>query len=276
MLHFRKMHGLGNDFVVLDGRYQTISLSPQQIQAIGNRHTGVGFDQLVILQQPPQPTEADVFMKIYNQDGSQAGACGNVSRCVAKLLFAEDPSKTQVVIQTVAGLLECSQAADGLFCVDMGEARRDWRDIPLAEPRDTMAVDFGLAELPPAVTVSMGNPHAIFFVPQLDLAQVARLGAQVEHHPLLPDRANVSFVRVIDRGHVEMRTWERGAGLTEACGSGACAAGVAAAARNLTDRRVQVAMPGGTLTIEWLPDNHVLMIGTATLVFEGQLDLNAL
>ena len=122
MLHFRKMHGLGNDFVVLDGRYQTISLSPQQIQAIGNRHTGVGFDQLVILEQPPQPDQADVFMQIYNQDGSQAGACGNVSRCVAKLLFAEDPNKTEVVIQTVAGLLECSRAADGLFCVDMGEA----------------------------------------------------------------------------------------------------------------------------------------------------------
>jgi len=276
MLHFRKMHGLGNDFVVLDGRYQTISLSPQQIQAIGNRHTGVGFDQLVILEQPPQPDQADVFMQIYNQDGSQAGACGNVSRCVAKLLFAEDPNKTEVVIQTVAGLLECSRAADGLFCVDMGEARQDWRDIPLAQAHDTLWVDFGLPELPPAVTVSMGNPHAIFFVPALDVAQVARLGPMVEHHPLLPDRANVSFVRVIDRSHVEMRTWERGAGLTQACGSGACATGVAAAARNLTDRRVQVAMPGGTLTIEWLPDNHVLMTGAATLVFEGQLDLNAL
>jgi diaminopimelate epimerase len=280
MQHFRKMHGLGNDFVVIDGRSEKIQLSPAQLRALGNRHTGIGFDQLVVIEMPPAASEADVLMHIYNPDGTMAGACGNVTRCVAKLLLAENPATSTITVQTVAGLLECSKADGGLFTVDMGPARQDWRDIPLAKAVNTLEIDFGLEGLPPAVAVNMGNPHVVFLVEDVDAVDLPHLGPLIEHHALLPDRANVSFAQVLDVkddvATIKLRTWERGTGITLACGSAACATTVAATAKRLIQRRARVQMLGGVLDITWLPDNHVLMTGGATLVFEGQIDLSGL
>ncbi len=267
---FRKMHGLGNDFVVLDARHQSIALTADRIRAIGDRRRGVGFDQLLVIE----PSNAgDFFMRIFNPDGSEARACGNGTRCVAHLLMVETGTQ-RVVIETVAGLLECVAAEDGTVSVDMGLARTDWQAIPLAEETDTLSVDLPGAPLNGACCVNIGNPHAVFFVDDPERVRVEEIGPMIETHRLFPERANIEFVKVLDRGRMRMRVWERGAGVTQACGSGACAALVAAARWGFSDRTSDVILDGGVLTITWREDDHVIMSGPVSTSFEGELDLD--
>ena len=263
-IDFLKMHGLGNDFVILDARARDIPLDPAAIRHIADRHVGVGCDQLIRLEPSDR---ADVFMRIWNPDGSEAEACGNATRCVAHLLMAEEGNR-RIAIETVAGLLEGREKA-GTVTVDMGPAHLGWQDIPLARECDTLEVELG-AEAP-AVCVSMGNPHAVLFVADCDAIDLAREGARLEHHGMFPRRANISFVTVENTERLRARVWERSAGATLACGSAACAIIVAAVRRGLTERSATVALPGGELSMTWREDGHVLMAGPTALSYRGTL-----
>ena len=273
-LRFTKMHGAGNDFVVLDARRTPVALTGARARAIADRRLGVGCDQLIVLE-PPQDKDADVFMRIFNPDGSEAEACGNATRCVAATIMAE-AGDADATIETVSGLLEAEAAKNGLVTVDMGPARLDWRDIPLAEARDTLHLEIEAGPLKDPVGVNMGNPHAVFFVDDTEALDLARIGPAIEHHPLFPERTNVGAAEIQARNRIRLRVFERGAGETMACGSGACAALVAAARRGLTDRKADVIVNGGTLTIEWLADDHVLMTGPVATSFTGELNLDGL
>jgi diaminopimelate epimerase len=267
---FIKMHGLGNDFVVLDGRRAPISLSEAQVRRLADRRFGIGCDQLIVME-PPANDAATVFMRIYNPDGSEAEACGNATRCVASLVMAETGSD-RVVIETLAGLLSARAAPADEITVDMGPANLGWQDIPLAEERDTLHLKIGLGPLQDPVGVNMGNPHAVFFVEDADAIDLATLGPKLEQDPLLPERANISVVSLNGTDRLRQRVWERGAGITLACGSGACAAAVAAARRGITGRKVEIAMDGGLLRLEWREDGHVLMTGPVATSFRGKTD----
>jgi len=272
---FLKMHGLGNDFVVLDARGAAFDLTPARRRAIADRRRGVGCDQLIVLEAPTE-READVFMRIYNPDGGEAGACGNATRCVASVLMDERQTD-HVTVQTVSGLLDSQKAgtaADGLpvISVDMGPARLDWRDIPVSEACDTNHMPVGLGPLQDPVGTSMGNPHATFFVDDAAAIPLGELGPKLERHQFFPERANIGVAQLVDEDRLRLRVWERGAGLTLACGSGACAAVVAATRRGLVKRKAQVIVDGGTLAVEWLRDDHVLMTGAIALAFKGELD----
>jgi len=265
---FIKMHGLGNDFVIVDARETPFAPSPAEARRIADRRQGVGCDQLIVLE-PPSRAEADLAMRILNPDGSPAEACGNATRCVASLAMAERPGP--VTIETLAGLLRTEPAADGLVSADLGEIRTEWQEIPLAEPQDTLHIDLTLGPLSDPVGVNVGNPHAVFFVPDCEAVELATLGPQLEHHPIFPQRANISVATVIGQDRVRMRVWERGVGITLACGSGACAVAVAAARRGLTGRQVEVVMDGGVLTLSWRDDNHIVMTGPVATSFTGTL-----
>lgn len=270
-LTFRKMHGLGNDFVVFDGRQNGLRLTRDQVCAIADRRTGVGCDQLIVLE-PWDAAEADVFMRIYNPDGSESGACGNATRCVASLLMIESGS-AQCRIRTLPGVLLCRQASDSLIEVDMGPARLDWLQIPLTAPCDTLRIPIGAGPLRDAVGINMGNPHAVFVTDDMDAVPLAEIGPVLEHDPMFPERANIGVIQKLDGDRLRYRVWERGAGITRACGSGACAAGVAAVRLGLTGRRVTVILDGGALTIEWREsDGHVLMTGPVATSFTGVID----
>lgn len=271
---FLKMHGLGNDFVVLDFRRGAIPLGIGAARRLADRRTGIGCDQVILLEPPRHPA-AQVLMRIRNADGSEAEACGNATRCVADLLYREtrDP---RVRIQTAAGLLEAEALADGYFAIDMGPARTAWHEIPLARAVDTDRVDLTSGPLTEAVCTNIGNPHATFFVEDVDTVDLAALGPVLEHHPLFPDRANIGIAGIRDRRSIRLRVWERGAGITPACGTGACAALVGAHRRGLTDRRAEVQLDGGTLDIAWREDGHVIMTGPATLSFKGVFDTDLL
>lgn len=269
-LGFIKMHGLGNDFVILDGRDGALSLSRDHVRAIADRREGVGCDQLIVME-PPTDASADVFMRIYNPDGSEAGACGNATRCVASLVMRE-AGESHVIVETISGLLDCENVGGGLYSVDMGPARLDWRDVPLAEANDTDHIDVAAGPLMDPVGVNVGNPHAVFVVDDAEAVDLPTYGPVIETHPLFPERTNVEAVQVLDRGRIRMRVWERGAGITRACGSGACAALVATARRGLTGRKADVVLDGGTLTIEWLADGNVLMTGPVATSFAGTID----
>jgi diaminopimelate epimerase len=264
---FAKMHGLGNDFVVVDGRARPLALPPETIRRIADRHRGVGCDQLITLL----PSErADLFMQIANADGSPSGACGNAARCVLRLLAAET-RRSELSIETEAGVLPGWVEGED-FAVDMGPPRLGWRDIPLAEERDTLHLGIGAGPLQDPVGVSMGNPHAVFFVDDLDAVPIETLGPRLERHPLFPERANIGVAQVIDRGTLRLRVFERGAGLTLACGSGACAAAVAAIRRGLTGRALTLCLDGGDLRVAWPEGGGVIMTGPAAHVFDGVLD----
>ncbi|MFN6955061.1 MAG: diaminopimelate epimerase [Acetobacteraceae bacterium] len=269
MIRFRKMHGLGNDFVVLDERAEPLGLTPEAARLLADRHRGVGADQIISLEPA---LGADVFMRIRNPDGSEAGACGNATRCVASLLAAET-GRDAVTIRTIAGDLPVRRAPGGLWTADMGPARLGWRDIPLAHEADTLHLPLARGLVADPAACSMGNPHATFFVPDLDALDVASLGPPLEHDPIFPERANIGFAQVLSPGHLRLIMWERGAGLTLACGSGACAAAVNAARRGLTGRRVRVSLPGGDLDIFWREDGHVEMTGPVATAFTGEIDL---
>ena len=276
---FLKMHGLGNDFVVLDARLHALDLTVPRRRAIADRRLGVGCDQLIVLE-PPTDAEADVFMRIYNPDGSEAQACGNATRCVASLVMDEHKSD-DVTIQTVAGLLESQKVGKGanglpVISVDMGLVRMDWREIPVAKACDTNHMPVGLGPLQDPVGTNVGNPHATFFVDDLVSIPITELGPKLEHDPFFPERVNVGVAQIVGENRLRLAVWERGAGLTLACGSGACAAGVAAARRGLTGRTVDVVVEHGTLTIEWLRDDHVSMTGGISLAYRGELDRSLL
>jgi diaminopimelate epimerase len=265
MLDFLKMHGAGNDFIIVDLRGVDVTLSRTRIAALSDRHTGIGCDQFITLTEA---ADADVFMHIHNNDGSMAGACGNATRCVASLLHAE-AGRDAVTVRTVAGVLPVSFGADGIT-VDMGPARLGWDEVPLARAMDTL--ELPLAGAPAAM--SIGNPHITLFVPSIADAPVEALGPALEGDALFPERVNVGFAEVRAMDRIRLRVWERGAGLTRACGSGACAALVNAARRGLTGRRAVLELDGGVLTIEWRADGHVLMTGPAALAFRGCVDLS--
>ena len=277
-LHFQKMHGLGNDFVIVDRRADSRPLTAEMIAAISHRRTGVGCDQFITIESPAaDDSAADAVMGIYNgDDGSQAGACGNATRCVAHLMMAET-GKDTVALRTAAGLLTAWREADGQVTVDMGAPRLEWDAIPLAEPQDTLAIDLTVEPLPRPVGVNMGNPHAVFFVPAVASIDLPVVGPRVERHPMFPERTNVEVVQILDRTHLRMRVWERAAGITQACGSGACAVAVAGVRRGLSDRRVTVTLDGGSLVIEWREaDGHVLMTGPVATAFSGTFDATLL
>ena len=276
---FLKMHGLGNDFVVLDARESVLDLTMPRRRAIADRRLGVGCDQLIVLE-PPTERDADVFMRIYNPDGTEAGACGNATRCVASVVMDELKAE-EATIQTIAGLLESQKVGRGanglpVISVDMGLVRMDWREIPVATACDTKHMPVGIGPLQDPVGTNVGNPHATFFVDDLVSIPITELGPKLEHDPFFPERVNVGVAQIIGKNKLKLSVWERGAGLTLACGSGACAAGVAAARRGLTDRKVDVVVEHGTLTIEWLRDDHVSMTGGIALAYRGELDRSLL
>lgn len=268
-LPFRKMHGLGNDFVVLDGRRARLRFSGESAAALAHRRTGVGCDQILILESPRNG--GDAFMAIRNSDGGEVQSCGNGSRAIARVLF-EETGKDKITIETLAGPVIAWRADNGLIAVDMGPAQTDWRHIPLAAETDTLHLGIGEGPLQDPVGVSMGNPHAVFFVKDAGAVDLAAVGPKIEHHALFPERTNVEAVQVLNRGHLRMRVWERGSGITMACGTGACATVVAAARRGLADRSAVVTLDGGDLFITWRDDGHVIMIGPAEESFRGTLD----
>ena len=267
---FIKMHGLGNDFVVLDARVHPLTLSSTQVAALADRHTGVGCDQLVVMSAA-RGTTSDAWMSIYNADGSEVGACGNATRCVAWLLMTQS-GQNRVVIETKAGLLDAELRGPRQVAVDMGQAHLDWRDMPLSQAMDTLHLGIGNGPLSDPVGVSMGNPHAVFFVDDAEAVDLAAWGPGLEHHSLFPERANIEIAQILAPDRIRMRVWERGTGITQACGTGACATLVAAARRGLTGRIAQLELDGGVLSIEWLPDDHVLMTGPVAVSFTGILD----
>ena len=267
---FRKMHGLGNDFVVVDARDAPLTLTQAAAGAIADRRLGVGCDQLLIID-PSTDGEADAGMRILNADGSEVGACGNGTRCVASLLMAERDSDS-IRIRTRAGVLTCRAEDRGLVSVDMGPAGLDWRDIPLAEACDTLHLPVSCGGLSDAVGVNMGNPHAVFFVGDAEAVPLTIVGPTLETDPLFPEHANIEVVQRLGPDRLRMRVWERGVGITRACGSGACAAAVAAHRRELTSRRVEVVLDGGPLWITWRDDGHVEMTGPVATSFTGTLD----
>lgn len=269
---FVKMHGCGNDFVVFDDRKGALRLSPSRAAALADRRTGIGCDQFIVLEHAEG---ADAFMRIRNPDGAEAGACGNATRCVAHLLWQET-GRRGAVIRTIAGNLTAEVLPDGPVQVDMGPARLGWSDIPLAHPADTLHLGLSRGAVGDPAAASMGNPHATFFVHELAEIPVDHLGPLLEHDPMFPEAANIGFAQVLAPDRIRLRVWERRAGLTLACGSGACAAVVNAHRRGLTGRRATVLVDGGELTIEWREhDGHVLMTGPVSIAFTGEIELEA-
>ena len=275
MTAFFKMHGLGNDFVVFDAREHAIDMNGARAKAIADRHFGVGCDTVVLIR--PGGAEADAGIQFYNADGSDSESCFNATRCVARLLL-DERGLSRIKLSTKGGLLVCSDAGKGLVTVDMGPPRLDWRQVPVAREVDTVnfPLDVGGTVLA-ASAVSMGNPHCVLFVPDAQQAPVAQLGSKIETLPFFPNRTNVEFAQVLDKERIRMRVWERGVGITLACGTGACATAVAAMRRGLTDRKVELVLDGGSLHIEWREaDDHVLMTGPTAMPFRGRLELDKL
>ena len=268
MLPFVKMHGAGNDFVVLDARVSRPTLTSEQVRQIADRRRGVGCDQLIIIE--PDETGADAFMRILNADGSESGACGNATRCVAALL-AEENGTRYVKIRTISGLLAAEIIGPGLVEVDMGTPHLEWGEIPLSGPADTLHLPLALGPVADPAACSMGNPHATFFVSDLQHLPLENIGPKLEKSRIFPERANIGFAVIESPTRIRLRVWERGAGLTLACGSGACAALVNAHRRGLTERQALVVMDGGELLITWAESGHVFMRGPAETAFNGEL-----
>jgi diaminopimelate epimerase len=267
-LNFVKMNGIGNDFIVLDARIQDIRLTPRQATYLADRRFGVGCDQILIITSSDH---ADIKMIILNSDGGEASACGNGSRCVADRVMAETGANS-LTIETLGGIITAHRA-DGAIAVDMGMAKLDWQDIPLAGDTDTMAIDLGHADLPDAIGVNIGNPHAVHIVDDAESIDIAAIGPQLETHKIFPDRANIEFISLMGSDEIRMRVWERGVGITSACGTGACAAAVAAARAGLTGRQVKVHLDGGILDINWRDDGSVVMAGPSAHVFDGVINV---
>lgn len=270
-LPFRKMNGLGNDFVIVDLRGSKARMTEDAAQAIADRKSGIGCDQVITIEDRDGP-----FMGVWNADGSEVGACGNAARCVGSILL-DETGDAGVAFETLSGLISAERAAAGRISVDMGVPKLHWKQIPLAEEtQDTRFVDIKLGPIDKPVlwgpsAVNMGNPHCVFFVDNAEAQALDRFGPMIENHPMFPERANVSVAEVRGRHFIRLRVWERGAGVTKACGTAACAAVVAASRRRLTDRKATVELDGGLLAIEWRDDDHVIMTGPYELEFEGRL-----
>lgn len=258
-LPFMKMHGLGNDFVVIDARHHAIPLSQDLITAIAHRHMGIGFDQLTVIERG----DADAHLVFYNADGSTSAACGNATRCIARYLM-EETGADALHLTTARGDLYARDLGDGITAINMGHPQVDWQDIPLAHAMDTLRLPI---DGDPTAT-GMGNPHCTFFVDDAEAVDLETRGPEIEHHPLYPQRTNVQFASLIGPDHIRMRVWERGVGVTMASGSSSCATAVAAARRGLTGRKVQIDLDGGTLFIEWR-DDGVWMAGPTMHVSNG-------
>jgi diaminopimelate epimerase len=270
MTPFLKMHGLGNDFAVFDARKQTLMLSAAAAQHLADRRRGIGCDQVIVIGNGRDGTDA--AMRIINADGSEVETCGNAARCVAKLLL-EETGRTELKLFTLGGPLHCRATADGMISVDMGAPIISWERIPLSCPADTNRFNLQVNGKPLEVAaVSMGNPHCVLFVDDADAADVAGIGPQIEHHPMFPNRTNVEFVSALGKNRLRMRVWERGAGITQACGSGASAVFAAAQRRGLVGDKTEILLDGGPLTLERQND-RVRMTGPATLAYRGEIDL---
>ncbi len=267
-LPFLKMHGAGNDFVVLDGRARALAISGSQAKWIADRRLGIGCDQIIMLEV--DAAGGDAFMRILNADGSESGACGNATRCVAALLAGETGQR-RITIRTISGLLPSEIVGPGLVEVDMGEPRLQWDEIPLAGPADTLHLKIAMGPVEDPAACSMGNPHATFFLRDLAGLQIETIGPVLERNKNFPERANIGFASIEAPDRIRLRVWERGSGLTLACGSGACAALVNAHRRGLAGRQANVLLDGGELVITWREDNHVLMKGPAVTAFSGLL-----
>ena len=261
-LPFVKMHGLGNDFVILESRGGPVRANPALARAVGDRHRGVGFDQMA---EVLDSDAADLALTFWNADGSPSGACGNATRCVAAREM-DRTGRDQVAIETAGGILRAERDADGVVRVNMGAPRLDWHQVPLAREMDTLALP-----LPGSpVAVGMGNPHCVSFVDDVAAIDLSRVGPELEHDPLFPERTNVEFAEVRADGTIRLRVWERGTGITLACGTGACATAVAAARRGLTGRSVRIELDGGWLSLDWR-DDGIWMAGATAHVFDGVL-----
>jgi diaminopimelate epimerase len=274
---FLKMNGLGNEIVIVDLRGTKTRVPREEARAAAAAPRS-RFDQLMAIHDPVTPG-TDAYLRIYNTDGSESGACGNGTRCVAWAMTSDPamarPAGASLLLETKAGLLPVSRVGETTFTVDMGTPRLRWDEIPLRDPfQDTRYIELQIGPIDAPVlhspsVVSMGNPHAVFWVDDVNAHDLSRFGPMLENHPIFPERANISLAQVVDRGHIVLRVWERGAGLTKACGSAACAALVAAARKKLTGRKATVTLPGGDLLIEWRGDDHVLMTGPVELEWEG-------
>ncbi len=268
---FVKMHGLGNDFAIFDGRSKKVSMPVKTIKKLGDRNTGIGFDQLIVIEKPKR-NGADAFMRIYNNDGSEVGACGNATRCVGKWLIKEKKKKV-VTIDTRGARLSATMKGEKLT-VDMGPVNLEWQQIPLIQEEDTLSVPVTAGPLQSAVAVNVGNPHAVFFMDDVEGFALALHGPKVENDPIFPEKVNVEIAAITGKNKIRMRVWERGVGITRACGTGACAVAVAAVRKGLTGRKVSVELDGGILDIEWrASDNHVLMTGAVAEVYRGEVEL---
>ncbi|MTI01507.1 diaminopimelate epimerase [Roseibium sp. RKSG952] len=260
-LPFMKMHGLGNDFVIVDARAHSAAITPALAKGIGHRQFGVGFDQLAVIESG----ESDAHLVFYNADGSTSAACGNATRCIARFLM-EETGKSELTLTTERGTLFARDAGNGLTSVNMGQPQLNWQEIPLSEEMDTLELPI---EGAPTAT-GMGNPHCTFFVENAEAIPLEEFGARYEYHPLYPERTNVQVAQIIGTDHIRMRVWERGVGITLASGSSSCATAVAAARRGLTGRKVQIELDGGTIWIDWR-DDGVWMTGPTRHVFSGTL-----
>ena len=271
---FIKMHGLRNDFIVVDGRRKMFRPSAEEIIRICDRHEGVGGDELVVVEPPPSAaaaTDAYVFMRIYNPDGHEVEACGNATRCIGWLCMQES-KREEVVIDTLGGLLRCRKAGEKKVAVEMGRLRTDWQDIPLVREMDTLHLEIGAGPLQDPVGMNIGNPHAVFFVDDLDAVDLTTYGPRLQKHPLFPQEANIGVAQFMDSTTLKLSVWERPGALTTACGTGACVAVGAAHRRGLTNaRRMAVIMPAGSVEIELKADNSVVMIGPVEFCYSGFL-----
>ena len=264
---FIKMHGLGNDFVILDSRKNEYNLNTKYIELISNRRLGIGCDQVIELENSEK---ADIYMKIYNTDGSEARACGNAARCIAGILFSSSPKK-EVSIQTISGIIKAKSEKNGLIKVDMGEPKFFWKDIPLKKEQNKINFDkYGLKN---GTAVNVGNPHIVFFVNDLKTININEIGPKIENNSLFPEKINVEFCQIKNKNKIITQVWERGTGRTLACGSGACAALVAAFKNKLTDSNAEIILEGGSLNINWNidTDKHIIMTGPITVSFLGDL-----
>ncbi|WP_319531498.1 diaminopimelate epimerase [uncultured Cohaesibacter sp.] len=281
-VQFLKMNGLGNEFIVIDARKTKPQLGADAVRALASHETGPGCDQFITLE--PSPSGADIFMRIHNADGGEVEACGNATRCVGRLLM-EETGRANATVETVVGILKASGAgASDMVTVDMGVPKFGWQDIPLSEPfEDTRAIELQIGPIDAPIlhtpsVVNVGNPHAIFWVKNdVESYGLDVNGPMLENHMIFPDRANISVAQVHNRGELTLKVWERGVGLTRACGTAACAAAVAAHRVGKCDRKVLVHLPGGDLIIEWRKgDDHILMTGGTELEYAGEIDTNDL
>lgn len=275
LLRFTKMHGLGNDFMVLDLVTQHAHIQPKHVRQWGDRHTGVGFDQLLIVEPPSRP-DVDFRYRIFNADGSEVEQCGNGARCFARFVIDKRlTAKKRIRVETKNSVIELNVRSDGQITVDMGAPRLLPAEIPFVAPEAALAYEVEVGgQTVELAAVSMGNPHGVLRVDNVDTAPVHALGAQLEIHPRFPQKANIGFLQIVDAHHARLRVWERGCGETQACGTGACAAAVAGIRQGWLQSPVQISLPGGSLSIEWAgPGQPVLMTGPALRVFEGQVRL---